>query len=52
MAETPTQDVKAQFKRWRSGDADAGVSMAQRFSDWYYAITVMRLGDQLSLIHI
>jgi hypothetical protein len=46
MAETPTQDVKALFKRWRSGDADAGVSMAQRFSDWYYAITVMRLGDQ------
>lgn len=46
MAETPTQDVKALFKRWRSGDAEAGVSMAQRFSDWYYAITVMRLGDQ------
>ncbi|MDG1482062.1 MAG: hypothetical protein P8R54_20895 [Myxococcota bacterium] len=46
MAETPTLDVKALFKRWRSGDAEAGVSMAQRFSDWYYAITVMRLGDQ------
>ena len=46
MAETPAQEVKALFKRWRSGDADAGVSMAQRFSDWYYAITVMRLGDQ------
>jgi hypothetical protein len=46
MAEASTHDVKALFKRWRSGDADAGVSMAQRFSDWYYAITVMRLGDQ------
>jgi len=46
MAETPTLDVKALFKRWRSGDAESGVSMAQRFSDWYYAITVMRLGDQ------
>ena len=46
MAETPAQDVKTLFKRWRSGDADAGVTMAQRFSDWYYAITVMRLGDQ------
>ena len=45
MAETPPQDVQTLFKRWRSGDADAGVEMAQRFSDWYYAITVMRLGD-------
>jgi len=47
MAETaPQQDVKVLFKQWRSGDPDAGVTMAQRFSDWYYAITVMRLGDQ------
>jgi hypothetical protein len=33
------------FKQWRSGDANAGAAMAQRFSDWYYAITASRLGD-------
>lgn len=48
MAETgpaQQQDVKVLFKQWRSGDPDAGIEMAQRFSDWYYAITVMHLGD-------
>lgn len=40
------KDVKVLFKQWRSGDPDAGITMAQRFSDWYYAITVIRLGDQ------
>ena len=39
------QDVRSLFTRWRSGDAEAGVIMAQRFSDWYYALTVVRLGD-------
>lgn len=41
-----THDVKALFKAWRGGDAAAGQHMAQRFSDWYYAITAVRLGDQ------
>jgi hypothetical protein len=45
-AQEQQQDVKVLFKKWRSGDPDAGIQMAQRFSDWYYAITVMRLGDQ------
>jgi len=33
------------FKQWRGGDAVAGQDMARRFSDWYYAITVSRLGE-------
>ena len=33
------------FKQWRGGDATAGQEMARRFSDWYYAITVSRLGE-------
>ncbi len=33
------------FKQWRGGDAAAGQQMARRFSDWYYAITVSRLGE-------
>lgn len=41
-----TNDVKALFKAWRGGDATSGQQMAQRFSDWYYAITAVRLGDQ------
>lgn len=44
MAETTSiQDL---FKQWRSGQAQAGQVMAQRFTDWYYAIAVSRLGDQ------
>lgn len=38
----PTQEL---YRNWRSGDADAGQAMAQRFSDWYYAVTASRLGD-------
>jgi hypothetical protein len=36
------------FKRWKSGDADAGQEMAQRFSDWYFAIAAVRHGEQRS----
>lgn len=43
-----TATVQELFKRWRNdGDADAGMEMAQKFSDWYYAITAARLGDRL-----
>ena len=34
------------FKRWRAGDQQAGARMAQRFSDWYYAVAASRLGDR------
>jgi len=45
MSDKADQDVQKLFKRWRSGDPAAGQVMAQRFSDWYYAITTVRLGD-------
>jgi len=45
MSDKADQDVQKLFKRWRSGDPEAGQVMAQRFSDWYYAITTVRLGD-------
>ena len=34
------------YRQWRGGDAASGQAMAQRFSDWYYAVTACRLGDQ------
>ena len=36
------------FNRWKSGDADAGQEMAQRFSDWYFALSAARYGEQRS----
>ncbi len=45
MADAAEPTVQQLFKRWRSGDADAGRAMAQKFTDWYYAITAVRLGD-------
>ena len=47
MSVLPEPTVQQLFKRWRGGDADAGTAMAQKFTDWYYAITAVRLGDQL-----
>lgn len=43
MTELTTEQL---FRRWRQGDGHAGQAMAQRFSDWYYAITSSRLGDR------
>lgn len=37
--------VQELFKRWRGGDAESGQAMAQKFTDWYYAVTAVRLGD-------
>ena len=45
MADAAEPTVQQLFKRWRSGDAEAGRAMAQKFTDWYYAITSVRLGD-------
>jgi hypothetical protein len=36
------------FNRWKSGDAEAGQEMAQRFSDWYFAVAATRHGEQKS----
>ncbi len=46
MPDTDSLTTQQLFKRWRSGDANAGNAMAQRFSDWYYAISASRLGDR------
>lgn len=46
MAESADVTVQQLFKQWRSGDAEAGATMAQRFSNWYYAVTAVRLGDK------
>lgn len=46
MAEAADITVQQLFKKWRSGDAEAGQAMAQRFSDWYYAIAAVHLGDR------
>lgn len=43
LASTSTANL---FRQWRTqGDGAAGQAMAQRFSDWYYAVTTCRLGD-------
>jgi len=46
MSDSDALTTQQLFKRWRSGDARAGSAMAQRFSDWYYAISASRLGDR------
>lgn len=45
MADSATLSTQQLYKAWRAGDATAGQAMAQRFSDWYYAVTTCRLGD-------
>jgi len=39
-------DLQQLFRKWRAGDERSGHEMAQRFSDWYYAVTASRLGDR------
>lgn len=45
MAETDSRSTKQLFADWQKGDPQAGQVMAQRFADWYYAITTSRLGE-------
>lgn len=45
MADYATLSTHQLFNQWRTGDAQAGQAMAQRFSDWYYAVTTCRLGE-------
>lgn len=45
MSDLAGQTTQQLFSRWRTGDATAGQAMAQRFSDWYYAISASRLGE-------
>ncbi len=43
---TPQTTVIQLFRKWRSGDESSGQEMAQRFSDWYYAISTIRVAGQ------
>ena len=45
MEPTVESSTDALFKHWRHGNAEAGRIMAQRFSDWYYAVASARLGE-------
>lgn len=45
MSEMDTRPTKDLFREWRAGDGQAGQTMAQRFADWYYAISTSRLGE-------
>ena len=45
MSDLSGRTTQQLFSQWRGGDAEAGQAMAQRFSDWYYAIAASRLGD-------
>jgi hypothetical protein len=48
MTDTPAQTLTViqLFRKWRSGDESSGQEMAQRFSDWYYAISTIRVPGQ------
>jgi hypothetical protein len=45
MQATESRTTKQLFRQWRSGDAESGQVMAQRFADWYYAICTGALGE-------
>lgn len=45
MPDPSTMSPQELYRQWRTGDATAGQAMAQRFSDWYYSLISVRLGD-------
>ena len=45
MAEAGASSPQDLFKLWQNGDGAAGQAMAQRFTDWYYAVTSVQLGE-------
>jgi len=46
MSDTTQNTVIQLFRKWRGGDEASGQEMAQRFSDWYYAISTIRIPGQ------
>lgn len=46
MSENQAPNPQQLFKQWQNGDAEAGQAMASMVTDWYYAITAVRLGDR------
>ena len=45
MGTTQTTVIQL-FRKWRAGDEAAGQEMAQKFSDWYFAISTIRVPGQ------
>lgn len=45
MSQSDARSTQVLFREWRSGNAESGQVMAQRFADWYYAIATSRLGE-------
>ena len=45
MAELASQNIEKLFLAWRGGDAEAGGEMANRISDWFYALSSARMGE-------
>jgi hypothetical protein len=45
MTDPSSMSPQELYRQWRSGDAMAGQAMAQRFSDWYYSLVSVRMGD-------
>lgn len=45
MSSNTDPKVAELFKTWRVGDAEAGTQLAQRVSDWFYAICSSRYGE-------
>ena len=46
MSSNSDPNVAALFKKWRSGNAESGTQLAQRISDWFYAICSSRYGEE------
>jgi len=46
MSDGQAHSPQQLFKQWQNGDAEAGQAMASMVTDWYYAITAVRLGDR------
>ena len=45
MAAASDPSPQELFKLWQNGDTASGQKMAQRFTDWYYAVTAVQLGE-------
>jgi len=45
MPKETNQTATSLFKDWRSGNAEAGQHLAQRVSDWFYAVCSSRFGE-------
>jgi len=46
MTSASTQRTSTLFQQWRRGNANAGKAMAQRFTDWFYTLSVLRHGEK------